>query len=117
MPERALKIVVPHEGAQGRGSGTPVAAGGGVKCTRDSARRGRGLQKLAEHGRVDFRRVIGDQPLTDEIRRQIIRDLLLYRVGNGCNELQSGGRDKLPGDFSCGPQDRERRRARKVGRE
>lgn len=49
---------------------------------RPSAKDG-GLDKIAQHGRVDYRMVTEDQKLTDDVRRQIIEDVCAYRDDNG----------------------------------
>lgn len=42
-----------------------------------------GLDKLARHGRIDYRAVTDDQTLTDDIRRQIVEEVCAYRDDNG----------------------------------
>jgi hypothetical protein len=54
---------------------------------------GGGIGKLARHGRVDYCMAKADEPLTDDIRRQIIEDVCAYRDDNGdCNEPLPWGR-------------------------
>lgn len=44
-----------------------------------------GLEKISQHGRVDYRMVTDDQKLTPELERQIIEDLKAYRADNPRN--------------------------------
>lgn len=40
---------------------------------------GGGLEKLARQGRVEYRMVTDDQPLSDDVRRQIVEEISAYR--------------------------------------
>jgi len=52
------------------------------KPSRDNAR---GLDALAQQGRVDYTMVREDQPFTAELERQLIEDLKAYRQDNPRN--------------------------------
>jgi hypothetical protein len=46
---------------------------------------GHGLERIAQHGRVEFRMVKDDQVLTDDVRRQVIEDVNAYRDDHGAS--------------------------------